>query len=106
MEGKRKAAKSAKGGKAARPAKRKPSGRASPAPRPGITRQTSLAEAVMKYPETADIFRRHGLHCIGCAVAAYETIEQGCRAHGIDPDAFVKELNAAIGKPSAKPLRL
>jgi len=35
--------------------------------------------------------------CLGCAAAHFENIEQGCLAHGIDPDALVDGLNNAIG---------
>ena len=34
--------------------------------------------------------------CIGCAVARYENIEQGARAHSIDLEALVTDLNAAV----------
>jgi hybrid cluster-associated redox disulfide protein len=39
---------------------------------------------------------QHGLHCLGCAIASFESIEQGAQAHGIDADALVKGLNDAI----------
>jgi hybrid cluster-associated redox disulfide protein len=41
---------------------------------------------------------KNGLHCIGCAAAHFEDLEQGCVAHGIDADKIVKELNAAVKK--------
>lgn len=61
-----------------------------------ITRGTSIGEVVQKYPETVQVFLRHGLMCIGCAVARYENIEQGARAHGIDLEALVTDLNTAV----------
>jgi hybrid cluster-associated redox disulfide protein len=67
-----------------------------------ITKKMSLAEILMKHPEAAGIFQKHGLHCVGCAVAAYETLEQGALAHQIDPDALVKDLNEAIKKRPKK----
>jgi hybrid cluster-associated redox disulfide protein len=39
---------------------------------------------------------KHGMHCLGCAAAHFETLEQGCGAHGIDVDELVKDLNAAV----------
>ncbi|MGQ9458536.1 MAG: DUF1858 domain-containing protein, partial [Anaerolineae bacterium] len=45
-----------------------------------------IGEVVMRYPQTIEVFLRHGLMCIGCAVARFENIEQGARAHGINVD--------------------
>ena len=60
-----------------------------------ITKDMAIGEAVAKYPNTVPVFLRNGLHCIGCAVANYESIEQGASGHGIDVDKLLKELNAA-----------
>lgn len=63
-----------------------------------ITKDMSIGEAVAKYPNTIPVFMKNGLHCIGCAVANYESIEQGSAGHGIDVDKLVKELNLAAKK--------
>lgn len=63
-----------------------------------IKKDMSIGEAVSKYPETIEVFFKHGLGCFGCGMAAYETIEQGAQAHGIDIDKLVKELNKAVKK--------
>jgi hybrid cluster-associated redox disulfide protein len=63
-----------------------------------ITKDMSIMEIVQKHPETTDVFMKHGLHCIGCAAARFETLEQGAEAHGIDVEKFVKDLNAALKK--------
>ncbi|MFW9908352.1 MAG: DUF1858 domain-containing protein [Candidatus Thorarchaeota archaeon] len=63
-----------------------------------ITKQQTIAEVVMKWPETAGTFMEWGLHCYGCAVAKFENIEQGALAHGIDPDKLVEALNEAINE--------
>jgi hybrid cluster-associated redox disulfide protein len=61
-----------------------------------IKKEMTIAEVVMKWPETAGTFMEWGLHCYGCAVARYENIEQGALAHGISPDDLVKALNETI----------
>jgi len=61
-----------------------------------ITKTMTLGEIVTKYPESADILMKYGLHCIGCSVATWETLEQGAMAHGIDGkklDNMLRELN-------------
>ena len=63
-----------------------------------ITKKTSFHELISKYPETIEVLLSKGMHCIGCPMSTGENIEQGAIAHGIDPDALVKELNNKIGK--------
>ena len=61
-----------------------------------ITKDMPIGDVVKSHPETLEVFSNHGLHCIGCAVAAFESIEEGALVHGIDTDALVKDLNAAV----------
>lgn len=63
-----------------------------------ITRDMTIAEVVQKYPQTVSVFLAHGLMCFGCAIARFENIEQGALAHGIDVDALIKDLNAAVSE--------
>ncbi len=59
----------------------------------------TLGEVVTKYPETAQVMFKYGLHCIGCHVAAWETVEQGATAHGMSKkeiEKMLKEMNEAI----------
>ncbi|MBW2992707.1 DUF1858 domain-containing protein [Candidatus Woesearchaeota archaeon] len=63
-----------------------------------ITKDMPIGEVVNKYPETIGVFMEHGLHCIGCAAAHFENIEQGCEAHGIDADKLIEDLNKVIEK--------
>ena len=57
-----------------------------------------IAEVVEKYPETVETFFRFGLHCVGCHVAQFESVEEGAAAHGIDINKLIKALNEAIKK--------
>ncbi len=68
----------------------------------GITKSMSIGEVVQKHPETIPVFMQHGLHCLGCAIASFESIEQGAQAHGIDADALVKGLNDAVAGTKSK----
>ncbi|WP_425060223.1 hypothetical protein SCACP_08960 [Sporomusa carbonis] len=58
-----------------------------------ITKNMSIVEVVQKYPQTVEVFFKHGMGCIGCAAAQFENIEQGALAHGIDVDALIDDLN-------------
>ena len=69
-----------------------------------ITKTMPIGEVVQKHPETVPVFLAHGLMCFGCAIARFENIEQGAQAHGIDVEALVKDLNAAVQPaPAVKP---
>lgn len=63
-----------------------------------ITKDIPIGEIVSKYPETIEVFLKHGLHCIGCQLANLETLEIGAKAHGIDIKQILKELNEKIKK--------
>lgn len=63
-----------------------------------ITKDMSIREIVEKYPETIEVFAKHGLHCIGCVIAQFENLEQGAMAHGININSLVEDLNKAIKK--------
>jgi len=61
-----------------------------------ITKEMTIEEVVSQYPETMIVFMRHGLHCVGCHVSAFESIEEGALAHGINVDALVSDLNKVV----------
>lgn len=58
-----------------------------------ITKKMLIGDIIKKYPASVQIMLEHGLHCVGCHVATWETLEQGSSSHGIDADKLVKELN-------------
>ncbi len=63
-----------------------------------ITKTMGILEVVEKYPESVPVFFKHGLGCLGCAAARFETIEQGAAAHGIDVDALIADINKVLEK--------
>ncbi|MBR1660030.1 MAG: DUF1858 domain-containing protein [Oscillospiraceae bacterium] len=66
------------------------------------TKDTIISEVMMNAPETAPLFQAIGMHCLGCAMATGESIEEACMVHGVDPDAFLENLNAFIATSSAQ----
>ena len=57
-----------------------------------ITRETMLSDILENCPEAMPVFQAIGMHCMGCALASGENIEQACAAHGVDPDEFIEGL--------------
>jgi hybrid cluster-associated redox disulfide protein len=61
-----------------------------------ITKNITFAELLEKKPESMNVLFEAGLHCIGCHMSAYETVEQGCQAHGFTKkqiEELIKKLN-------------
>ena len=61
-----------------------------------ISKDMTFGDLIRKYPQAAPVLGKYGLHCIGCHIGIFETIEQGVKAHGLDDqtvDQIVKELN-------------
>lgn len=58
-----------------------------------IAKETIIGEIVQNAPETMPLFRSIGMHCMGCAMASGETVEEACMVHGVNADEFVKAVN-------------
>jgi hybrid cluster-associated redox disulfide protein len=63
-----------------------------------ITKEMKIEEILQTHPESVEVFLKHGFHCLGCAAASFENIEDGAKAHGIDIDKIVEELNEVVDK--------
>lgn len=64
-----------------------------------ITKDMTFQQVIEKYPNSVDVMLNYGLHCIGCHVASWETIEQGAAAHGLkkkDIEKMLDEMNKKI----------
>lgn len=66
-----------------------------------ITKDMTLGEVLTRHPETAEVMMSRGLHCVGCSVAAWETIEQGAANHGMSAKQItdmLKDMNKVAKK--------
>lgn len=59
-----------------------------------ITKDMTFAEILEMDKEAGAKLGERGLFCGGCPMAAFETLENGAKAHGVDADELVEELNA------------
>ncbi|KAB2952566.1 DUF1858 domain-containing protein [Heliorestis acidaminivorans] len=67
-----------------------------------ITKDMSIGETVSKFPQVVPVFMGFGMGCLGCSAARFENIEQGARAHGVDVDKLMAELNKAVSQGEEK----
>ena len=67
-----------------------------------ITKDMKIEEVVTQSPESMMVFMKHGLHCVGCHVSAFESIEEGATVHGISVEALVEDLNKVVSSRNKK----
>ncbi len=58
-----------------------------------VTSDMIIADVLNMDRNTAPIFLRNGMHCLGCPSSSGESIEDACSIHGIDYNKLVQELN-------------
>lgn len=58
-----------------------------------INAQMTISEILKEKPESADILHEFGMHCLGCAIAAGESLEDAAEAHGIKLEDLLAALN-------------
>jgi hybrid cluster-associated redox disulfide protein len=59
-----------------------------------ITKDMTFADILKMNEEIGEKLGERGLFCGGCPMAAFETLENGAKAHGVDIDELLKELNS------------
>ena len=63
-----------------------------------VTKDMTIKEVIDAVPDYAPVFMEYGMHCLGCAIAHGETVEQAAEVHGIDLAALLASLNALCEK--------
>ena len=62
------------------------------------TKDMTIQSVIEMNQGTADILMSSGMHCLGCAMAHGETIEQACQVHGVDADELIDKINEHLGE--------
>ncbi len=60
-----------------------------------ITGKETIGDVAVEYPEIVNVLLKYGLHCIGCHVSYFETLEDGARGHGMDDETLKSMLEEA-----------
>src|SRR3989338_7472072 len=66
-----------------------------------ITKEMLIGDIVATYPEVIPTLTGLGVHCVGCHVSPFESLEMGFKGHGMDDKTIksaVLQLNKAIQK--------
>lgn len=59
-----------------------------------ITRDMIIGDIIQAKPEAINILMMSGMGCIACPTSLYETLEEACMVHGMDPEYMLEQLNA------------
>ena len=66
-----------------------------------ITKDMTISEVIEKYPSTIETLLMTGVHCIGCHVSYFETLEQGMKGHGMADEEInevIDEMNKVVNE--------
>ena len=58
-------------------------------------------EVMRGAPETIRVFLEFRMGCVGCPIACFHTVDDACREHGVDRDAFLNALRSVGAKAIA-----
>lgn len=68
-----------------------------------IKKDMLIQDIIQANPDSIEVMMKHGLHCTGCHVSIFESLEDGCRAHGMgdkEIGEIVNEINGAVPEDS------
>lgn len=63
-----------------------------------LSADDTMAEVLQKRPAAARILVAHRMHCVGCAIAPFETLAEACAAYGLPTEHILADLE---GEPDA-----
>ena len=61
---------------------------------------TGVAHLLGRHPATAQVFLAHRMACVGCSLAAFETLADAAREYRLPLADFLAELERAARTPS------
>ncbi len=73
-----------------------------------VTKDMVISDVLKQYPDAAVIMLEHGLHCVGCHANVFDTIEAGCKVHGLDDEtveSLVSEINKFVSSEQSEESR-
>jgi hybrid cluster-associated redox disulfide protein len=58
--------------------------------------ELTIEKLLKCWPQTAEVFQRHHMACIGCVVAPFCRVNDAISIYGLSPQSFLAELKAII----------
>ncbi|MFA6156325.1 DUF1858 domain-containing protein [Mesorhizobium sp.] len=64
---------------------------------PGSISSDMMVDEIMrKWPATVAVVLRYRMLCVGCPIGTFHTVAEACRAHQVDEDLFIPDLESAV----------
>jgi len=70
-----------------------------------LTTELTVDDVMRQWPSTIRVFLDFHMHCVGCPIASFHSVEEACREHGIDLLAFFRRLQTTA-RSSPLPVQL
>lgn len=61
-----------------------------------ISAHTPIQTLINSFPELIQVFLQHRMACVGCDLAAFDTLADAAHNHHVDLDQFMNEIRAAV----------
>ncbi len=55
-----------------------------------------VSEVLDRWPQTAPVFIRYHISCVGCSMSMFDTIADAAQNYSLSLDAFLADLNQSI----------
>jgi len=68
----------------------------SPANSPRLEPGLLVSDVMERWPQTAAVFLKHRMNCVGCEMSVFEAISDAARIYGIPGEQFIQELQQAV----------
>jgi len=59
------------------------------------TTDMTVDNVMRRWPLTIRVFVDFGMHCVGCPIATFHSVDEACREHRIDLERFLGRLREA-----------
>jgi len=61
-----------------------------------VKRDDLVADILAGSPGAARLLLDRGMHCVGCAIAPFETIAEACTIYGVSIERLLRDLASSI----------
>ena len=65
----------------------------------GITSDQTVGAVMRRWPGTIAVFLRHGMACVGCPMARFDTVAEVAAEYAVPLARLLGELEAASERP-------
>ena len=64
------------------------------------TTEQTVDAVMQRWPSTIRVFLDFGMHCVGCPIATFHSVDEACGEHRVDLETFLRSLHQAVQMPA------